>query len=190
MHAALSQFVAAAKAEIDRLPELADRVDAIAPLMQRLTQQAPEFLGPEHRQSDPAHYRRNAIYLCPDDTLSLYALVWLPGQWTPVHDHGSWGVVGVVEGFLEERAYMCPHGEICADTGIALKRGGVVLLNPGAVTSFVPNPDHIHMTGVATGRPTCVSLHLYGRNMSSFHMYDVEAGTRRRIDVGHHTTTD
>jgi len=28
-------------------------------------------------------------------------LVWLPGQWTPVHDHGSWGVVGLVRGVLE-----------------------------------------------------------------------------------------
>jgi hypothetical protein len=46
------------------------------------------------------------------------------------------------------------------------------------------------MTGVAAGRPACVSLHLYGRNMNSFHMYDVSAGTRRRVDVGHHTTTD
>jgi predicted metal-dependent enzyme (double-stranded beta helix superfamily) len=30
----------------------------------------------------------------------------MPGQWTPVHDHGSWGVVGVVEGVLEERSYV------------------------------------------------------------------------------------
>ena len=46
-------------------------------------------------------------------------------------------------------------------------------------------PDHIHMTGVATGQETCVSLHLYGRNMSSFHIYDVAAGTRRLIEVPH-----
>jgi predicted metal-dependent enzyme (double-stranded beta helix superfamily) len=188
MHVALTEFIDATKREVARTDDVADRVDAIAPLMQRLASQAPAFLQPEHLQSDPAHYRRNAIYVSADDSISLYALVWLPGQWTPVHDHGSWGVVGVVEGFLEERAYMCPTGDICADAGIALKRGGVVLLNPGAVTSFVPNPDHIHMTGVATGRPTCVSLHLYGRNMSSFHIYDLAAGTRRLIDVPHHKT--
>jgi molybdenum cofactor biosynthesis enzyme MoaA len=46
------------------------------------------------------------IYNAPDGSLSLYALVWLPGQWTPVHDHGSWGVVGVAEGVLEERSYV------------------------------------------------------------------------------------
>ncbi len=60
-----------------------------------------------------------------------------------------------------------------------------MLLNPGAVTTFVPNPDHIHMTGIAAERPRRVSLHLYGRNMDSFHAYDVAAGTRKLINVPH-----
>lgn len=186
MHAKISQFLAACRTEIDRTDDAADRVIAIAPLMQALLPHAAEFLGPEERRSDPAHYARNAIHIDPAGDLSLFALVWLPGQWTPVHDHGSWGVVGIVEGVLEERALMSAHGDITADDGIVLRRGGMVLLNPGAVSSFVPNPDHIHMTGVPDGRAPCLSLHLYGRNMNSFHIYDVTAGTRRRIDVPHH----
>jgi len=158
----------------------------VAPLMQRLVASAGEFLSAEHFHSEPDHYARNAIHIAPSGNLSLFALVWLPGQWTPVHDHGCWGVVGVVQGVLEERSYMSASGEITANTGIRLKRGGVILLNPGAVSSFVPNPDHIHMTGVPRERETCVSLHLYGRNMNSFHIYDVAAGTRRLVDVPHH----
>ncbi len=95
-------------------------------------------------------------------------------------------MVGLVRGVLEERSYMSASGDITADKGIRLKRGGVILLNPGSVSSFVPNPDHIHMTGVPEDRATCISLHLYGRNMNSFHIYDVAAGTRRLIDVPHH----
>ena len=182
----LAEFIGKCEAIVAREDDVAARVDAIAPLMQKLTQRAGEFLEPAHLLSDPAHYRRNAIYFCPNESLSLFAIVWLPGQWTPVHDHGSWGVVGVVRGYLEERAYMCPTGEICGNDGIVLRRGGVVLLNPGAVTSFVPNPDHIHVTGVDAAAEICVSLHLYGRNMSSFHIYDLSAGTRQLIDVPHH----
>ena len=185
MHPALVRFIDASREAVTQHDETADRVIAIAPLMQRLVADAPQFLTAEHFRSDPEHYARNAIHICPTGNLSLFALVWLPGQWTPVHDHGSWGVVGVVRGVLEERAYMAADGEITTDTGIRLRRGGVVLLNPGAVTTFVPNPDHIHMTGVPAGRETCVSLHLYGRNMNSFHVYDVAAGTRRLIDVPH-----
>ena len=186
MHPAIDAFLAGADAATAASPEAADRVIAIAPLMRELLNGDRGFLTEAHYHSDPDHYARNAIHIDPDGHLSLFALVWLPGQWTPVHDHGSWGVVGVLEGLLEERAYMAADGDITADTGIRLRRGGVVLLNPGAVTSFVPNPDHIHMTGVAEGRPRCVSLHLYGRNMNSFHIYDVPAGTRRLIDLPHH----
>lgn len=158
-------------------------VGAIAPLMKKLLRADRSFLQPCHFQSDPDHYARNPIFIADDDSLSLYSLVWLPGQWTPVHDHGSWGVVGVIEGILEERSYMSLDGQIESDTGIRLKRGGVILLDEGSVTSFVPNPDHIHVSGVASDRPRAVSLHLYGRNMNSFHVYDVEAGVRKLIDV-------
>jgi len=165
------------------LSEPDELVSAIAPLMKKLLRTDCSFLGPQHFQSDPEHYARNPIFIKDDDSLSLYSLVWLPGQWTPVHDHGSWGVVGVVEGILEERSYMCLDGQIHDDTGIRLKRGGVILLDEGSVTSFVPNPDHIHVSGVPDDRARAVSLHLYGRNMNSFHVYDVDAGIRKLIDV-------
>ena len=185
MDQALDRFIADAHAVITQHEEAAERVTMIAPLMRRLLNSARSFLQPDHFRSNPQHYERNAIHFSPDGNLSLFALVWLPGQWTPVHDHGSWGVVGIVQGLLEERSYMAIDGEIVRDTGIRLRRGGVILLNPGSVTSFVPNPDHIHMTGVAAEGETCVSLHLYGRIMNSFHTYDVAAGTRRLIDVAH-----
>ena len=168
--------------------EPADCVLAILPQMERLITGDRSFLRPEHLRSDPGHYNRNAIYISPDGNLSLFALVWLPGQWTPVHDHGSWGVVGVLQGQLEERSYMAIDGEISADTGLRLKRGGVFVLPEKALSSFVPNPDHIHMTGVPATRPMAVTLHLYGRNMNSFHVYDVEHGTRCLVDVPHQET--
>ena len=186
MHTALEAFIANCESVAGNLAGPADRVTAVAPLMQGLAARAEEFLSEDHTRSEPGHYARNAIHISPSGNLSLFALVWLPGQWTPVHDHGSWGVVGIVRGVLEERSYMSASGEILADEGIRLKRGGVILLNPGSVSSFVPNPDHIHMTGVPEGREPCISLHLYGRNMNSFHIYDVDAGTRRLIDVPHH----
>ena len=186
---ALDHFIAASAALACANPEPADCVAAIAPLMHGLLAHADSFLAPQHLRSDPAHYARNAIYVSPDQSLSLYALVWSPGQWTPVHDHGSWGVVGVWRGMLEERSYIrtgahdAQSGE--RDAGIELQRGGVILIGPGSVTSFVPNPDHIHLTGVGADRPQAVSLHLYGRNMNSFHLYDVAAGTRRKVDLAH-----
>ncbi len=182
---ALHRFIPQAAALTRRHPEPADCVAAIAPLMLELIASADTFLEPQHYRSDPFAYTRNLVYDAPDDSLSLYALVWLPGQWTPVHDHGSWGVVGVIEGALEERNYARLSPDRGRDEGIALARSGVILLQNGTVTSFVPNPDLIHVTGVPADRARAVSLHLYGRMMNSFNTYDVSAGTRRRVNVAH-----
>ena len=183
--AALEAFIAAADERSRERAEPADCVLALAPLMLDLVDRAATFLEPRHHRGSATGYTRNLVFSAPDATLSLYAIVWLPGQWTPVHDHGSWGVVGVVEGVLEERSYVRVSPDRGADSGIELVRGGVILLAPGAVTSFVPNPDHIHVTGVPSERPRALSLHLYGRTMSDFNIYDVAARTRRRVAVAH-----
>ncbi|MEZ0307993.1 MAG: hypothetical protein ACAH21_08705, partial [Ramlibacter sp.] len=182
---ALEAFISQATKHSRAQREPADCVLALAPLMLELIEQAGTFLEPSHYRSGELSYTRNLIYDAPDESLSLYSIVWLPGQWTPVHDHGSWGVVGVVEGVLEERSYVRLSPDRGADEGIDLARGGTILLNHGAVTSFVPNPDHIHVTGVPLERPRAVSLHLYGRMMSDFNIYDVGAKSRRRISVAH-----
>ena len=70
------------------------------------------------------------------------------------------------------------------DEAIKLSSGGIVLLTPGAVSTFVPNPDHIHVTGVSADSERVVSLHLYGRAMTDFNVYDLVAGTRRRVEAG------
>jgi predicted metal-dependent enzyme (double-stranded beta helix superfamily) len=181
----LQRFIAQAAGLSREQVDPADCVLALAPLMLDLIDRAGTFLEPQHYRSDPWSYTRNLVYDAADDSLSLYSIVWLPGQWTPVHDHGSWGVVGVIEGVLEERSYVRLSPDRGADADIDLARGGTVLLRQGAVTSFVPNPDHIHVTGVPLERPRAVSLHLYGRMMSDFNIYDVGARTRRRISVAH-----
>ena len=77
--------------------------------------------------------------------LSLYTLVWNPGQWTPVHDHGTWGVVGIIEGRLDEQSYLRvdpgqandqanvqASGQASGqDDNIDLQRSSLVLLSPG-----------------------------------------------------------
>ena len=181
----LEQFIDDAEAAAGNSPEPVDCVLAVAPLMHRLLQGERLFLEPRHFRDDPGHYARNAVHIAEGNGLSLYTLVWNPGQWTPVHDHGTWGVVGVIRGVLEERNFIRMDHENQTDAGIVLARGGPILLGENTVTTFVPNPDHIHKTGVPEDREQTVTLHLYGRTMNSFHTYDLDAGTRERTDVYH-----
>jgi len=162
----------------------ADIVLEGAPVMYRLLQRHAEVLCDEHRQPCDEHYARNLVYAEPDGSMSLFAIVWQPGQWTPVHDHGAWGLVAVVEGTLQERNYIRTDSMEREDNGIELKRGGTLLLAPGSVSTFVPNPDHIHRAGVPRGWDRTVTLHLYGRNMDRYNVYDIELGRRMPCDVG------
>ncbi len=79
MHEALAGFIADCESIIAEVESAADRVTAIAPLMQGLAGSADEFLAAEHFRSEPEHYARNAIHIAPSGNLSLFALVWLPG---------------------------------------------------------------------------------------------------------------
>lgn len=182
----LEMFVQECRKKIADSEYPADCVEKIAPSMYQLLNGDKSFLRAEHFRSDPEHYARNAIYIDENDVMSLFALVWLPGQWTPIHDHGTWGVVGVLEGTLEERNFIRMDTQTKAATNsIELARGGVILLAAGAVTSFVPNPDHIHITGNPDRHQRVVSLHLYGHAMAGFHIYDNEAQTREWVEVSY-----
>ena len=183
MHPRLENFRSACAAIVAKNSAPTRIVQALAPEMHRLALSAGEFLQPCHRRGDRTHYARNLIFAGNDDPISLFTLVWTPGQWTPIHDHGTWGVVSVVEGMLEEQAFV----RIDADTeqdrseGIELLPAGSLLLAPGAVSTFVPHPDHIHQAGVAADRAPTLSLHLYGRFMNTYHVYDQTTGTRELI---------
>lgn len=183
MHARLEEFFDTCHSTLQEFAQPADITLELAPHLQSLLEIHEEFMTEEHFQMNDKHYARHPIYTCPQERLSLYSLVWSPGQWTPVHDHGTWGLVGVVKGILEERNLIRTDTREREDSGIILRRGGHTLLGPGTVTAFVPNPDHIHRTGVPKTRQPAVSLHLYGRNMNHYNIYDLELGRRYPIEL-------
>ena len=157
---ALERFIYQAAARSRKQTEPADCVLALAPLMLDLIEQAGTFLEPQHYRSDPHGYTRNLVYDAADESLSLYSIVWLPGQWTPVHDHGSWGVVGVIEGVLEERSYVRLSPDRGADSDIDLVRGGTVLFGTAPSRASFQTPitftsPGFHRSGL--GQSACTS---------------------------------
>ncbi|MGW9307225.1 metal-dependent hydrolase [Saccharomonospora azurea] len=115
---------------------------------------------PEHlRRHDPDHYTQHIVHVEPAGTFSIVALVWLPGQATPVHDHVSWCVTGVVEGQETEEVY-----EVREVGGRShLVRVGETVNVVGDVSALDP-PGDIHRV-----RNSCqelaVSLHIYGADI-------------------------
>jgi predicted metal-dependent enzyme (double-stranded beta helix superfamily) len=112
-----------------------------------------DLLTPADRRSAAHHYRTNVVHVGAGGAYSVVALVWRPGQRTPIHSHRSWCVVGVHEGRELERTFRHRSGRLVEQ--------GQQLIEAGTVTWLAAGNDDIHdVSNTASG--TTVSIHVYG----------------------------
>ena len=110
------------------------------------------------REGEPDGYRCHVLHVEPDGSFSVTAMVWRPGQVTPIHDHVTWCVFGVVQGIEYEELYaLSPNGNRLAEVGRNQN-------NRGEVSGFAP-PGDIHRVR-NIGADVAVSLHVYGADIT------------------------
>jgi predicted metal-dependent enzyme (double-stranded beta helix superfamily) len=119
-----------------------------------------DWLAPEHRVPDLRQYRQHLLHVSPCRRLSIVALVWLPGQRTPIHDHVAWCIVGVYEGRERETRFRAVE----ADGQRWLEEAGSVDAHPGHVEVIVPSVEEIHAVTAVGAGPT-ISIHVYGADI-------------------------
>jgi len=113
-----------------------------------------DILTGAEREGSPDGYVCHVLHTEPDGSFSICALVWRPGQMTPIHDHVTWCVVGVVQGAEYEELFALRDG------GTALEAVGHRVNHPGDVGGFAP-PGDIHRVR-NHGRDVAISVHVYG----------------------------
>jgi predicted metal-dependent enzyme (double-stranded beta helix superfamily) len=118
----------------------------------------PGILTPAQLEGDPAGYQTHLVHSEPDGSFSIAAMVWRPGQVTPVHDHVSWCVTGVLQGTEHEEIFAVDAAGAVL-TGIARRQN-----QAGAVAGFAP-PGDIHRVRNA-GDGVAVSIHIYGADLA------------------------
>src|SRR4051794_28720676 len=91
----------------------------------------PGLLPPALRRSSAQRYRTNVVHVEPTAPYSLVALVWRPGQRTPVHSHASWCVVGVHKGSEQERSFRLSGGRALETGRRTMVAGDVAVLDAG-----------------------------------------------------------
>jgi predicted metal-dependent enzyme (double-stranded beta helix superfamily) len=151
-HPAFATFVRNADASVDDPHAVADH-------LRRLIA-ADGWLAPTDRAPGRDTYRQHLLHVSPCRGLSVVALVWLPGQTTPIHDHVSWCVVGVHKGVEREERY----DVVETPGGPALRPAGSVLAPRGHVETLIPPDGDIHAV-TAAGRETAISIHVYGADI-------------------------
>lgn len=131
---------------IDGLPRRVGAILQAAGELVRLPAALPEPAG---------GYTRHVLYSDPKGRFTVVAIVWQPGQFSPIHAHYTWCAYHVVSGELTERHYRW-NGEaaIAEQTGSIMRR-------PGDVSAGHAGLEQIHSLGNASDRPA-VSVHVYG----------------------------
>ncbi len=151
-------LVQAVRVEVRRGLDWQQTADRVAGALRVNLPDPAEILPPPLRRGDPACYQSHLLYVEPDGSFSVSAMVWLPGQQTMIHDHVSWCVTGVLQGHEYEEIFALAGG------GRALACAARNLSPAGTVSGFAP-PGDIHRVR-NTGDDVAISMHVYGADIS------------------------
>ena len=88
--------------------------------------------------------------------LTIQMVVWLPGQVSKIHNHGTWGIVAVING--EEKNTFWKK-DPTTSTPDRLKKVGEQIISSGDIISFVDSA--IHSIEVIGEEPV-ISFNIYG----------------------------
>ncbi|RMH17678.1 MAG: cysteine dioxygenase [Acidobacteria bacterium] len=114
------------------------------------------------RQPASDGYARRLIHRDPQRGYSAIAMVWGPGQGTPVHDHdGLWCVECVLEGRIEITPYALVERN---GTRFRLLPQGSVNAGFGSVGRLIP-PFEYHTVANPEDDAVAITLHVYGGDM-------------------------
>jgi 3-mercaptopropionate dioxygenase len=116
------------------------------------------ILTAAEREGVPDDYQCHVLHVESDGSFSVTAMVWRPGQFTPIHDHVTWCVFGVLQGMeYEELFALAADGSHLMEVGRSENR-------PGEVSGFAP-PGDIHRVHNC-GENVAISLHVYGADIT------------------------
>jgi predicted metal-dependent enzyme (double-stranded beta helix superfamily) len=137
----------------------------------------PGLLSAAQREGGMDTYRRHLLLADPRGRYAVAALVWEPGQASPVHGHHTWCAYSVIEGTLSETLFRWD-----ADTHRAVQTRCHARAT-GAVSFVGAGRGGIHRLENAAGRRgQAISIHIYGvtGGQISTHVNDLLGGAPNR----------
>jgi predicted metal-dependent enzyme (double-stranded beta helix superfamily) len=136
----------------------------------------PNLLPENLKQPKETGYAVYPVYVAKDDSFSIASVVWGAGKGTGIHDHGTWGVIGIFQGAEREERFMRDQ-DIPLDQPANIKELGDRIAPTGDVFVCCTSDKDIHRVSCAT-EETTVGIHIYGGNIGTIirHSFDKETG--------------
>lgn len=115
----------------------------------------PGLIAPGQREGSAQTYRRHVLAACALGRYTIAALVWQPGQASPIHAHRTWCGYAVLEGTLTEMLYAWDDAHEGARAIRSQPRAS------GAVAFGGRGRANVHRLS-NEGNAQAISLHVYG----------------------------
>jgi predicted metal-dependent enzyme (double-stranded beta helix superfamily) len=164
------------------LPALLQERSLFAPVMEAIVG------GGEYPDVRPSTMFDSEIvlYRDPGRLFSVRFYLWGPGEYDPVHDHNSWGVIGTVLGTLDTINYR-RLDDGAEERHAVLEECSRQFIPAGRTYAVFPLNRGIHRTGNAS-EPAIVQVGVYGENLTGrtyVNVFDVRTGEVNRLYLPH-----
>ncbi len=139
---------------------------------------APRYYEP--RQGGSVQYLLNKSTV---GKFTITSVVFWQGYCTAVHNHGTWGLIGIWRGEeQEERFNRVDDGTRSGH--VQLRSSGALTNTPGSISHLIPPDDEIHRIRTVSPQPSC-SIHVYGGDIfgTTRQQYDLETGAVKQFQV-------
>jgi len=178
--APLRNFVIAMTELVSQSKDEVTLVNASSKLLSKLITTdtwLPEFCTIPH----PDFYQQYLLHADPLERFSVVSFVWGPGQKTPIHDHCTWGLIGMLKGAeIGQRFKYDFMGKLVSD-------GPETMLHPGGIEVVSPSIGDIHIVSNAFSDKTSISIHVYGANIGAVkrHIYKPDSDEMKNFVSGY-----
>lgn len=144
------------------LREIAGRGEPEAALLDEVRERVKRLLLMKHnwlRSSmckpgeDAASAGAYLLHEEPDHSLAVFVVTWAPGKETPPHEHGTWAIIGGLEGWETQHRWKRVGSELVREGSERIDAKTIVALGSDAIHS-------VHNDSGANS----VTLHVYGVN--------------------------
>ena len=174
----LDEFIYDMEAMLKEQPDQEKIFDKGSSLLERLIAHPEaipaEYLVPVGRGARSNH-GSYAMYQ-GESGLLITSVVWGPGDHASPHDHGTWGMIGVMGNHLTETRFRRVDDHT-VDGYARLEKDRAAQFTSGEVTLLIPEVDEIHQMDNFTGQPT-VEIHVYGNDLRGLNRsrYNLDTG--------------
>jgi predicted metal-dependent enzyme (double-stranded beta helix superfamily) len=161
-HPAIDSFVADVTEIVSRDDSEREVTGAVARRLQALLDEGCTFLPETYTRAAGDRYVIYPLYVAPDASFSIASAVWNVDQVTPIHDHGTWGVIGIYSGVEHEARYLPPSRPgMEAPTYLDERE-----IAAGQVVVCCTSDQDVHEVSCASDVP-CVGIHVYGADIGT-----------------------